>query len=77
MKAFIGVVILVVIVVGIVWYFKFRKPNELEKIRQDKVAKELSLTFVIPEETDVIAKIKGKPNVTVEEAVLYRDGIKK
>ena len=49
----------------------------LEKLRRQKVAAELALTVVVPEVTDVPARLAGTEKPTAAELPLYLEGIRK
>lgn len=77
-KIVVLAVVVIVIAAAVVYFFSKKGPaGKNEQLRRESVEKELTLTFVVPEVTDVIAKFKNFPGVTNEEIASYRDGIKK
>lgn len=80
-KGILIIVVTILIVAGLYWHFILRGvPKETvdgEKVRQEKVKKELALTYMVPIETDVIARLKDMQGVADDEIISYRNGIKK
>lgn len=76
-KNILLVAISLVVIATVILFVVNHQKNKTEKLRQQKVAAELGLTYWGPITVDIVADLKKNPDVTNEEIVIYRNGISK